>query len=376
MPRVLFVSKPIAPPFHDGTKCLVRDVAAELRDVSPVVLTTREGLAMLPPGVEGRAIYGGSGGFAPALADNARAALALLVGPRDDVWHFVFAPNPRTGQVARVLKRARRVPIVQTVASPPRRFAGVSRLIFGDELVVQSRATEASLVAAAKAESVTLPTITVIPPPVATLVPPSEDAVRRARAELGVREGAPIVLYPGDLEVSSGAEISRSLVGPLTERFPDAVVVFAYRNKTPQAASRAAELKELLKDKHVRITDRVSNMHALLAASRIVIFPVDDLWGKVDQPIVLLEALALGVPCAVLDRGPLRDVVGAVKVASVDTRVWLEAITRLLADGAARRTAEAEGRDAASRVYASGVVARAYEAIYLRAINGARAAPA
>jgi phosphatidylinositol alpha-1,6-mannosyltransferase len=117
-------------------------------------------------------------------------------------------------------------------------------------------------------------------------------------------------------------------------------------------------------------------MHALLAASRIVIFPVDDLWGKVDQPIVLLEALALGVPCAVLDRGPLRDVVGAVKVASVDTRVWLEAITRLLADGAARRTAEAEGRDAASRVYASGVVARAYEAIYLRAINGARAAPA
>ena len=41
MPRVLFVSKPIAPPFHDGTKCLVRDVASELRDFSPVVMTTK-----------------------------------------------------------------------------------------------------------------------------------------------------------------------------------------------------------------------------------------------------------------------------------------------------------------------------------------------
>src|SRR6478609_5728292 len=115
MPRVLFVSKPIAPPFHDGTKCLVRDVAAQLRAVTPVVLTTREGLPLLPSGVTGRAVYGNGGAFAPALADNARAALALLTGPRDDLWHFVFAPNVRTGQVARALRALRRLPIVQTV---------------------------------------------------------------------------------------------------------------------------------------------------------------------------------------------------------------------------------------------------------------------
>ncbi len=369
MPRVLFVSKPIAPPFHDGTKCLVRDVAAALRQLSPVVLTTREGLPLLPPGVEGRAVYGSAGGFSPAFADNARAALALLTGPRDDVWHFVFAPNPRTGQVARVLKRARRLPIVQTVASPPRHFSGLSRLVFGDELVVQSRATEASLVTAARAEAFSLPPVTVIPPPVAELAAPSPEAVRAARAELALSEGDRVVLYPGDLEVSSGAEISQALVRPLLERFPEAVVVFAYRNKTPHAAQRAAELKERLQGQRVRVTDRVSSMHALLAASRIVIFPVDDLWGKVDQPIVLLEAMALGVPCAVLDRGPLRDVAGATKVASVDTRAWLDAITPLLADGAARRAATADGLAAVSRVYASGVVARAYEAIYLRAIQ-------
>jgi glycosyltransferase involved in cell wall biosynthesis len=372
MPRVLFVSKPIAPPFHDGTKCLVRDVASALEHVRPVVLTTREGLSRLPPGVEGRAVYGASGAFSPALADNARAALALLTGPRDDLWHFVFAPNARTGRVARLLKRARRVPIVQTVASPPRRFASLSRLVFGDELVVQSRATEASLVAAARAERFALPPVTVIPPPVPRLESPGEDAIRKAREELGLGEGERIVLYPGDLEVSSGAEISQSLVAPLTERFPDAVVVFAYRNKTPQAAERAAQLKQSLEGRRVRITDRVTNMHALLAASRIVIFPVDDLWGKVDQPIVLLEALALGVPCAVLDRGPLRDVAGALKVKSVDTRVWLDALTSLFADGAARSAARDEGLDAASRVYASGVVARAYEAIYLRLIERTR----
>ncbi len=33
--------------------------------------------------------------------------------------------------------------------------------------------------------------------------------------------------------------------------------------------------------------------------------PVDDLHGKVDLPIVLLEALTLGTPALVLDEGPL-----------------------------------------------------------------------
>jgi glycosyltransferase involved in cell wall biosynthesis len=372
MPRVLFVSKPIAPPFHDGTKCLVRDVAAELRGFEPVVMTTASARSLLPSGVTGRAVYGRSGRFAPALADNARAALSLLTGPRDDLWHFVFAPNPRTGQVARALQALRRVPIVQTVASPPRQFAGLSRLLFGDQVVVQSRATEQSLRRAAVVESFTLPPIAVIPPPVSALVPPSHDEIQRERAALRLSAHDRIVLYPGDLEVSSGAEVTRALVEPLRQLLPDAVVVFAYRNKTPRARERALRLERQLEGQRVRFTDDVRSMKALLCASSIVIFPVDDLWGKVDQPIVLLEAMALGTPCIVLDEGPLRDVVGAMKLPSIDSGVWLDAIARLVANDDSRGRLIDDGRAAASTVYASGVVARAYEAIYLQALERPR----
>lgn len=373
MPRVLFVSKPIAPPFHDGTKCLVRDVASELRAFTPVVMTTPEGVPLLPAGVEGRAVYRSSGGFAPALVDNARAALALLGGPRDDLWHFVFAPNARTGQVAKTLRALRRLPIVQTVASPPRHFAELSRLLFGDRIVVQSRATAEGLNEAARREGFALPPVSVIPPPVPSLAAPRAELVQQARDALELEPHERIILYPGDLEVSSGAEVTRSLVEPLRERMPDAVVVFAYRNKTPGAAGRAQHLKQVLQNQRVRITDRVPNMHALLAASDIVIFPVDDLWGKVDQPIVLLEALALGIPCVVLNQGPLRDVQGALKLDSKEPRAWLDALTALAPNSPARAEAIAGGRSAASSVYASGVVARAYEAIYLQALEARRA---
>ncbi len=368
---MLFVSKPIAAPFHDGTKCLVRDVASSLSRFEPVVLTTSQALGSLPPGVRGRAAYSGAGGFTPALADNARAALSVLRS-REDLWHFVFAPNPRTGLVARALRRLRRVPVVQTLASAPRHFSGLKQLLFGDELVVQSRATEERLIQAASEEGLRLPPISIIPPPVPPLSAPSLEARSRARAELGVGPNEPLLLYPGDLEVSSGAETTRRLVAPLIERFPNSIVVFAYRQKTPAAAERAAALQAALNGQRVRFSDRVTNMHALLAEAAIVLFPVDDLWGKVDQPIVLLEALALGTPCLVLDQGPLRDVVGAMKVATLDEHVWLESIAGLLDDRELRARVIGEGLRAAESVYASRVVARAYEGVYLRSIEARR----
>jgi phosphatidylinositol alpha-1,6-mannosyltransferase len=198
--------------------------------------------------------------------------------------------------------------------------------------------------------------------------------VAAARRELDLSPSDRIVLYPGDLEVSSGAEMTQALVRPLLERVPEAVVVFAYRNKTPKAAERAAALRQALRGERVRLTDSVASMHALLAASDIVIFPVDDLWGKVDQPIVLLEALALGAPCVVLDRGPLKDIAGAHKVATLDVAAWLEAVSGVLSGSALRAELVARGRAASAAVYASGVVARAYEAIYLRVL-ASRARP-
>jgi len=366
---VLFVSKPIAPPFHDGTKCLVRDVARELRSVTPVVMTTREGLAFLPSGVSGRVVYADSGVFSPGLSQNARALWSLLTGPRDDLWHFVFAPNLRTGKVARLLRKFRGTPIVQTVASAPRHFARLEELLFGDEVVVQSRATQRSLEAAARAEGFRLPELSVIPPPVPDLPRPSADQIQRARAELAIEPGQTLVLYPGDLEVSSGAKATEALVGPLCARLPGAVVVFAYRNKTPGAAEQAASLRARLAGKSVRISDRVSSMHALLCASQVVIFPVDDLWGKVDQPIVLLEALAFGAPCVVLAHGALQEIEGAVQVPTTDAGAWLEAVLPLIENAETRARVVGAGREASVQVYASGVVARAYEAIYLRALK-------
>src|SRR5512140_238464 len=105
-PRVLFDSKPSAPPWHDGSKNLVRDVAANLTRALPTVMTT-PGAPSVGPRVTHEAIYGDAGRFSPALLSNARVLRRLAFGDPHDLWHFVFAPNPASSTAALVAKRLR-----------------------------------------------------------------------------------------------------------------------------------------------------------------------------------------------------------------------------------------------------------------------------
>ena len=76
--RVLFVSKPIGPPFHDGTKCLVRDVALNL--------TRYEAQIMVPLGAHDLGYTPGPGnpGVTPVrvYADSGSSTQWLLGAPR------------------------------------------------------------------------------------------------------------------------------------------------------------------------------------------------------------------------------------------------------------------------------------------------------
>jgi glycosyltransferase involved in cell wall biosynthesis len=367
-PRVLFVSKPIAPPFRDGTKCLVRDIALGTRNITPILMSTPSA-----PALEGSSrdrpielvpVYSDSGAYEPKFGENARAAAYLLLRARADIWHFVFAPNPRSSLFGRWLGRARRVPVVQTIASPPKNFDRVSELLFGDVVVAQSQWTR-TLVERADRENSRgrRRRVEVIRPPVGSVRSPTLPAQLKIRQEIGVSETAPLFVYPGDLEVSSGARLVSELVKPLAEKLPDVVVVFAFRNKTERAAAVAEELEGRLDRNHVRFVSDVDDILALLTTSVAVLFPVDDLFGKVDLPIVLLEAMSLGVPVVALDEGPLRELDGAVLIGR-DRAQWLEAALDLAANPDRRHEVSSRQREHISRHHRPDVVASAYEAIY------------
>lgn len=375
-PRVLFVSKPVAPPWHDGSKNLVRDVASHLERASPTVMSTEAfaRASSLPPRVRVEAVYRASSRFSPPFAANARVLARLLRGDPLDLWHFVFAPNAASSGAALAAKRARRLmgfrgPVVQTVASAPRTFEGVSRLLFGDHVVALSEWTRRRLVDA----GATRVPIHVIPPCATAPAEPNDAAVRALRARHDLR--GRVVLYPGDYEFSHGARTVVAALPHLLGEAPDLTAVFACRAKTPRAAVAEAalqrEVERLGLAPRVRYLGEVPDMPALLRATDVVAFPVDDLYGKVDVPLVLLEALALGVPVVAAAGGPLEELAAAASMVPPGAPDRLAAaLVALLEPGAGRAAARA-GRALYADRFTPAVVARAHDALYERALGPA-----
>jgi phosphatidylinositol alpha-1,6-mannosyltransferase len=244
----------------------------------------------------------------------------LLRDREHDVWHFVFAPNRASSIAARAAIVVRRFrPVVQTIASRPKQRDRA--LIFGDVVIALSEWSRGNLIGMGVPSS----RIRVIPP-CAPRPDVTDDRKRAIRAALGVGD-APIVLYPGDYEVSTGAATVAQSVPAIVQAVPEARIVFACRKKTPHAEEAQRALST--DSKYTVHAGDVSDMPALIAASSVIAFPVDDLYGKVDLPLVLLEALSLGIPMVLARGGPLE---------AIETALFVEPRD---ADGLAKNVLEA-----------------------------------
>jgi len=369
MARVLMVSKPVAPPWHDSSKNLVRDVAGHLSRHSAVLMTRKDASRALreTSGLEQadlRFVYAAGGQFAPALADQARVLASLLTGRREDLWHFFFAPNPRSSTAARVAARLRSIRTVQTVCSAPLPHVDLTRVLFADRVVVVSRHTEARLLAAGIARA----RVRRIPPAVAPLEPFDGAARAATRERLGLPLEAPLIVYPGDLEVSKGAERSLRLHAALEAR--DAQLVLACRAKTAHAHEARIRLEALAKElgasERVRFIGETPDIHALLACSDVIVLPSEDLYAKMDLPLVLIEAMLLERPVIVLEGTAAAELAddGAARASAADIAQLSALTSALLADPRARAELGARGRAAALARYRPQTVAAQYESLY------------
>jgi len=361
-PSVLFVSKPIVAPYRDGSKCLVRDLCLHLPEINAHVMSTGQGTPELSESAATHSVYRDAGHFAPSLGQNLQAFSWLLRSPKVDVWHSVFAPNVKASGALGLLARLRKALVCQTIASPPRNFDHPDRLLFGQIVVAQSAWTMQQFLKAYQAAGKTPPTLLEIPPPCPTVLAPDSARTMEVRQQLGVDVDCPLFTYPGDLEVSGVGQWLLDWSAVLHTRWPEAKVILAYRNKTVKSREIAEQLRRKADPKVVQFVENAPDIWALLRASRAILFPVDDLYGKVDLPLVLLEALSLGTPVLALGQGPLKSLNGAQHLPLLP-EAWLDAVVALKSDEL-RTQWSVYGQAEVARYYDAHIIARSYWEVY------------
>jgi glycosyltransferase involved in cell wall biosynthesis len=365
MAEVLLVSKPIAPPWHDSSKNLVRDLAGHMHRYRPVVLS-RPGVELGFENARVECVYGAAaGGFSPALRENARVLKRLMLGRKTALWHFFFAPNPKTSGAARIAASVRRAHTVQTVCSAPHAAVKADRVLFAERVVVLSEHTRRRFLAS----GIENERLRLIRPSIPALTPLTSEAASAVRARLQLSADRPLVVYPGDLEFGRGADLALEAHRALP-RTLNAYLIMACRAKTPRARERElllrARARELGIEASVDFIGETPFMHDLLAVADLITLPTDSLYAKMDLPLVLVEAMALE-RCVLVGEGtPAEELAtdgAAIKVATEAESVS-EATRRLLEAPDERRIIGQQARKVVLRDYQPSRMAAEYESVY------------
>lgn len=232
-----------------------------------------------------------------------------------------------------------------------------------DVLVAVSREDRARMI---ELEGVPSSKIRVIPNRIMPLPPPRFDL----RAELGLRQDAPVIGTLTVLRPEKALDILVEAAALLTARFPDLVVLIAGAGPEDERLRTLIRRRRL--DSTVRLLGFRSNVADVLAAIDIAVFSSD----REGSPLAMLESMATAKPIVATRVGGIPALVGdgeqALLVPPRDPRALADAVARLLSDGDLRERLGRSARDRQRRDFDIGSTVRAVEDLYRQLFSASR----
>lgn len=369
--RVLLVSRSLTPPWDEASKNFARTLALNSTMSSIAVLNDGES-AEFPPTVEQIPLYS-----RPRLDWRQRARLLGLRRRRDDfdVIHYLFTPTVVNAALFRNLLGGGTARSVQTIASLNGREytpAQARRIVFADQVVTYSDFSKARL------EALGVTNVETIQPGIdlSAFARKSPDA---AMAEsLGIHDRDFVLMYPGEYVRLGATDSLVAILPALVAAIPEVKLVFACRIKNQADEDKKRAVLDAIQAQglgsHVAFTDTVADMPALYNLADVILFPVENMTGKFDVPLAVVEAMACEKPVIVSDLPVLAEFTTeetALVVRTGDRGHLIERIRELHDHPGLRARVGAAARAHAERWFDIGRVASRYEQVYER-LAGAR----
>lgn len=303
--EILFVSKPLTPPWNDSNKNLAYQIAKYNLDFT-FSLMTKKGVKFSEGHLKEVQIYKDSGKLAPPIFQNLRVLLHLLtIGKEIALKHYFFTPNKLTSTVGAILTKFKNKRSIQTLTSFPNRTDNLKELLFADRVVALSKDS------ANKLTEIGVENVEVIYPGIEIPVQIEQKQVEKLKKKYKANDKK-LILYCGDYHYSDCENILTRFIKEIKNLDFECNFVSACRIKTQLDFEIENNLRKVTQESNlndcVHFLNEIDYIKELLATADLVIFPVNSLFAKMDIPLVLLEALDLETPILISDFAPLNEI--------------------------------------------------------------------
>lgn len=312
--KVLLATRPLVPPWDEASKNFAYFLAKSIRDprIEFHLLTADEKLDELGPNCIQRPIFR-SGRF----NFEAKARLAAFLGTKGrsfDIVHFLFTPTPLNAFLAKNLvgTRPKTIQTIATLREERWNETDWKRMFFADKLITYTDHSKDTL------ESVGFRNVSRIYPGIDLDRYKNAPKNPKLLTELGIAPDDFVITYPGEYARLGATDMLVDMIiknirtgNPTGKTSGKIVFLFALRVKNDADRQKKIAVQRELREAgildSVRFTDTISDMPSVYNLSDIVLFPVSDMHGKFDIPLVILEAYACEKPVILSDLPLFRE---------------------------------------------------------------------
>ncbi|MDO8566276.1 MAG: glycosyltransferase family 4 protein [Candidatus Moranbacteria bacterium] len=309
MKKILLATRPLVPPWDEASKNFAYFLGREVKNHSLTLLTTKEPLSKLPESVRQESIFS-SGRFylrtKYELFSYLRQARA-----RFDITHYLFTPTKQNTNLIKWFAKPTRGKTLQTIATLRDDLYSPDELrsfFFADQLVVYTDTAKQKL------EKLGFTNVTHIYPGIDLNKFHPQPKNLPLLKQLGFTEEHFIVSYVGEYARLGATDMIAKTFIDFFRKNPETNIriVFPGRVKNTADAEKKANIEKQFA--HANLlhyayfpANTITDVVGFYNSSDLIIFPVADLKGKFDVPLVIIEAYACGKPVILSDLLEFRE---------------------------------------------------------------------
>ncbi len=305
--KILFVTRPLSPPWDEASKNFAYDLACNIGDYA-VTIPVDVINPHTPITVTQKQIYS-SNNF--TLWQKVRLVFFLWQNAQQfDLIHLLFTPTKFNSAVLKFVLKNKDVKVIQTIATVRDDLYStkdLKKMYFGDMLVTYSQWAKTKL------EKMGFTNIRQIYPGInlSKFSPSPKNST--LLSQLGFSETDMIVSYPGEFVRLGATDLIIDTFLDIWKEPTNTHIKYlcACRIKNDADQKKKEELIHRLTvagyRNHVVFTDTFSDVNALYNLADIIIFPVTSMKGKFDVPLAMIEPYACKKPVIASDLELFRE---------------------------------------------------------------------